>query len=104
MRVYSYDKDGLFCGYHDESSDYVLGENETTVTIDSGLYDPIVFDKNTKTWNSSSEKQWKEEHPENVEPSKVQQIVMQQAMAIAQMQQMLMQQNKDIAELKGADA
>lgn len=33
-----------------------------------------------------------------------QKIIMQQAMTIAQMQQMLMQQNKDIAELKGADA
>lgn len=104
MRVYSYDKDGLFCGYHDESSDYVLGENETTVTIDASLYDPIVFDKNTKTWNGSSEKLWKEEHPENVEPSKVQQIVIQQAKTIAQMQSVMMQQNKDIAKLKGVNA
>lgn len=51
------------------------------------------------------------ENPDYVEPvpniptgpTNLQQIVMQQAMTIAQMQQMLMQQNKDIAELKGVN-
>lgn len=36
-------------------------------------------------------------------PNSLQQVVIQQATTIAQMQQMLMQQNKDIAELKGAN-
>lgn len=37
-------------------------------------------------------------------PTSLQQVVMQQAMTISQMQQMLMQQNKDIAKLKGVNA
>lgn len=37
-------------------------------------------------------------------PSDVQNIVMQQAKTIVQMQSVLMQQSKDIAELKGANA
>lgn len=37
-------------------------------------------------------------------PTSLQQVVMQQAMTIAQMQSIMMQQNKDIAESKGADA
>ncbi|QDZ69494.1 DUF2977 domain-containing protein [Pediococcus pentosaceus] len=37
-------------------------------------------------------------------PTSLQQVVMQQAMTIYQMQQMLMQQNKDIAKLKGVNA
>lgn len=52
------------------------------------------------------------ENPDYVEPSPsvptgpndVQNIVMQQAKTIVQMQSVLMQQSKDIAELKGANA
>lgn len=37
-------------------------------------------------------------------PTSLEQVVMQQAMTIAQIQQMLLQQNKDIAKLKGVNA
>jgi hypothetical protein len=78
--------------------------HETLIAPTEGLYEPIIFDVASQTWSGLSEDEWKKEHPETTEPSAVQQIVMQQAMAIAQMQQLLMQQNKDIAELKGANA
>lgn len=45
-----------------------------------------------------------EPQPPKVNPTNEQHILMQQAMTIAQMQQMLTQQNKEIAELKGANA
>lgn len=61
----------------------------------SGLINPV-FNQETNTWSGN-----------NVaiddKPSELEQIVMQQAMTIAQMKQMLMQQNKDIAKLKGAN-
>ncbi|MEC5141542.1 hypothetical protein [Pediococcus pentosaceus] len=69
---------------------------DSSTNIDpSGLINPV-FNQETNTWSGN-----------NVaiddKPSELEQIVMQQAMTIAQMKQMLMQQNKDIAKLKGAN-
>ena len=70
---------------------------DSSTNIDpSGLINPV-FNLKTNTWSGDSV-----DIDEN--PNELEQIVMQQAMTIAQMQQMLMQQNKDIAELKGANA
>ncbi|MEE6681564.1 hypothetical protein PS409_05400 [Pediococcus pentosaceus] len=65
---------------------------DSSTNIDpSGLINPV-FNQETNTWSGN-----------NVaiddKPSELEQIVMQQAMTIAQMKQMLMQQNKDIAKI-----
>lgn len=77
--------------------------HETLIAPTEGLYEPIIFDVASQTWRGLSEDEWKKEHPETTEPSAVQQIVMQQAKTIVQMQSVLMQQSKDIAELKGVN-
>lgn len=87
---------------YDENGNYVKAvrsdtQPDSSTNIDpSGLINPV-FDSKTNKWSGN-----------NVtidnKPSELQQIVMQQAMIIAQMQQTLMQQSKDIAESKGANA
>jgi hypothetical protein len=102
--VYVFDDGGVLVDVIPERNTIEDAEHETLVAPASGLYEPVTFNKETQAWSGLSEDEWKKEHPETTEPSAVQQIVMQQAIEIAQIQQLLMQQSKDIAKLKGANA
>ena len=86
---------------YDNQGNYVRAvysdtQPDSSTNIDpSGLINPV-FNPKTNTWSG-------DDVAIDDKPSELEQIVMRQAMTIAQMQQMLMQQNKDIAKLKGAN-
>lgn len=79
--------------------------NGTLIPIPLGLYMPIKFDETAQKWTGLTKEEWEQANPsKDYKPSALQEIIMQQAMTIAQMQNVMMQQNKDIAKLKGVNA
>jgi hypothetical protein len=102
--VYVFDDGGVLVDVIPDRNTIEDAEHETLIAPASGLYEPVTFNKKAQAWSGLSEDEWKKEHPDNAVPSGVQQIVMQQAKTIVQMQSVMMQQSKDIAELKGANA
>ena len=82
------------------ADDYVLKDGETFDTPGDGLLPPITF--NGTEWEGTSFADWSKANSVTPEPSKMEQIVMQQSAQIVQMQKLMMQYGQDIASLKGA--
>ncbi|MEK1393016.1 hypothetical protein HCZ03_00540 [Limosilactobacillus fermentum] len=80
---------------------YALKDGETWETPGDGLLPPITF--NGKEWEGATFENWLKANPVTLEPTQMQQVVMQQSQQIALLQSTMMSQNQANVKLQATN-